>query len=84
MRKSLLFAVVCCMMSGALQANDKPACFNEIPPLYLAVQNGNVKKAKAYAETQGADTIVLSAKMEEDLSQLEDDEKVFCNQHNPY
>ena len=44
------------------------------------IENDYVKKAKEYASLQGADTIVLSAKMEEDLSQLEDDEKeMFLN-----
>ena len=39
------------------------------------IENEYVKAAKEYAESQGAETIVLSAKMEEDLSQLEEDER---------
>lgn len=39
------------------------------------VENDYVKSAKAYAEAQNHECVVISAKMEEDLSQLEDDEK---------
>ena len=44
------------------------------------VENDYVKKAKAYAQTQNHECVVISAKMEEDLSQLEEDEKeMFLN-----
>ena len=39
------------------------------------IENEYVKKAKEYAMSQGHECIIISAKMEEDLSQLEEDER---------
>ncbi len=41
----------------------------------LADENEMVKKVKAFAETEGSDVIVICARLEEEISQLDDEEK---------
>ncbi len=41
----------------------------------LADENGMVKKVKEFAKTEGSDVIVICARLEEEISQLDDEEK---------